>query len=447
MRGTGAADGTVATAAGARAAVAGPAGRTPSVPGGTVRAVNRLSARWAAALPAAPRGTVLSAATVWPLLAFLAEGAAGPARAELEDAVGMPADRAAEAARGLLGAWDRIRGSSAAIGLWARPGLPLRERWVAGLPGAAFGRFTGDDAADEAALDAWAAERTGGLVPAMPVRLDEDVLLVLAAAQTLRTRWLRPFRQYEMAPESGPWAGRPLARLGRLTALLDRVGVAETPAGPLTVLRVLGDTGVDVHLLLGEEGAAPGAVLAAGIGVAGGAHPVVTGDVLPFGEAGPGLRVGRALSTVRDAQLAVTASPFDLASEHDLLAVPGVFGLAAATDDAAGHFPGVSDGPLAIGRAAQAGTARFTRDGFEAASVTAFVGIAGGAAEPRPRYRVRRVELDVDRPFGFLAVHRTSRLVLSAGWVAEPVEHAYEPRSDGDEDWDEEWDEDEDGGR
>ncbi|MEU2546225.1 hypothetical protein ABZ618_12455 [Streptomyces roseolus] len=243
MRGTGATDGTVAAA--------GPASRTPTVPGGTVRAVNRLTARWAAALPAAPRGTVLSAAAVWPLLAFLAEGAAGPARAELEDAVGMPADRAAEAARGLLGALGRIRGSSAAIGLWARPGLPLRERWVAGLPG-------------------------------------------------------------------------------------------------------------------------------------------------------------------------------------------------AAADDDAGHFPGVSDSPLAVGRAAQAGTARFTRDGFEAASVTAFVGIAGGAAEPRPRYRVRRVELDVDRPFGFLAVHRTSRLVLSAGWVADPVEYAYEPRSDEDRgedgDEDEEWD-------
>ncbi|MFF9475048.1 serpin family protein [Streptomyces roseolus] len=405
--------------------------------------MNRLTARWAAALPAAPRGTVLSAATVWPLLAFLAEGAAGPARAELEDALGMPGDRAGEAARGLLDTLDRIRGSSAAIGLWARPGLPLRERWVAGLPAAAFGRFTGDDAADKAALDAWAAERTGGLVPAMPVRVDEDALLVLAAAQTLRTRWLQPFREYELAPESGPWAGRHLSGLRRLTALLDRVGVAETPAGPLTVLRVLGDTGVDVHLLLGEEGAAPGAVLAAGVGVAGGAHPVVTGDVLPLGEAGPGLRAGRTLSTERDHQLQVVTSPFDLSAEHDLLASPGVFGLAAATDADAGHFPGVSDGPLAIGRAAQAGTARFTRDGFEAASVTAFLGIPGGAAVPRPRYRVRRVELEVDRPFGFLAVHRTSRLVLSAGWVADPVEYAYEPYpgddGEGDDDEDDGW--------
>lgn len=33
------------------------------------------------------------------------------------------------------------------------------------------------------------------------------------------------------------------------------------------------------------------------------------------------------------------------------------------------------------------------------------------------------VEADFDRPFGFLAVHRTSRLVLAAGWVTEPVPH------------------------
>ncbi|MET9950993.1 hypothetical protein ABZ135_05510 [Streptomyces sp. NPDC006339] len=39
---------------------------------------------------------------------------------------------------------------------------------------------------------------------------------------------------------------------------------------------------------------------------------------------------------------------------------------------------------------------------------------------------VRRIDLDIDRPFGFLTVHRTSRLVLAAGWVAEPVPYVFE---------------------
>ncbi|MEV7534101.1 serpin family protein [Streptomyces hydrogenans] len=384
--------------------------------------MNRLSGRWAAALPAGPGGTVFSAACVWPLLAFLADGAAGPARDELEDALGLRADGAAAAARGLLAAMDRIRGSAAAVGLWARPGLPLRDAWVSGLPGAALGRFTGDDAADQAALDAWVAERTGGLIPEMPVRVDGAALLVLAAAQTLRTRWLRPFDQSGLEPEDDPWAGRDLVGLYRSTSLLDRVGVAPTPVGPLTVLRVLGDTGVDVHLLLGEDGVAPGAVLAGGLGVLDGSYRPVSGDALPLGRPGPGLLVEYARSTTREPELRVATSPFDLTGEHDLLASAGVFGLTAAADDRHGHFPGVGDVPLAVRQAGQAARARFTEDGFEAAAVTALHAVAGGCA-PRAPYQIRRVSLEVDRPFGFLAVHRTSRLVLSAGWVADPVEY------------------------
>ncbi|MFJ6446223.1 serpin family protein [Streptomyces hydrogenans] len=384
--------------------------------------MNRLSGRWAAALPAGPGGTVFSAACVWPLLAFLADGAAGPARDELEDALGLRADGAAAAARGLLAAMDRIRGSAAAVGLWARPGLPLRDAWVSGLPGAVLGRFTGDDAADQAALDAWVAERTGGLIPEMPVRVDGAALLVLAAAQTLRTRWLRPFDQSGLEPEDGPWAGRDLVGLYRSTSLLDRVGVAPTPVGPLTVLRVLGDTGVDVHLLLGEDGVTPGAVLAAGLGVLDGSYRPVSGDALPLGRPGPGLLVEYARSTTREPELRVATSPFDLTGEHDLLASAGVFGLTAAADARHGHFPGVGDVPLAVRQAGQAARARFTEDGFEAAAVTALHAVAGGCA-PRAPYRIRRVSLEVDRPFGFLAVHRTSRLVLSAGWVADPVEY------------------------
>ncbi|MEU3604385.1 serpin family protein [Streptomyces sp. NPDC035033] len=388
--------------------------------------MNRLTGRWAAALPGPRRNTVFSAAGVWPLLAFLAAGAAGPARAELAEALGMRAEDAAGAARGLVRALDGIRGSAAAIGLWARPDLPLRDEWAAGLPGASLGRFGGDDAADKAALDAWAAERTGGLIPAMPLDLDASVRLVLAGALTVRTRWLRPFWECGMAPESGPWAGRDLVGLRRTTGLLDRVGVARTPAGPLTVLRVLGDTGVDVHLLLGEEDAAPGAVLAAGLGVLDRTHPLVPGDLLPLGEPGPGLAVRHVRATKRTPVLDVTASPFDITGEHDLTALAGVFGLTAATDTSRGHFPGVSDHPLAVTRGAQSALARFTEDGFEAAAVTALSLVAGGAWDPPKPYVVRRVDFTCDRPFGFLAVHRTSRLVLSAGWVEEPVEYRWE---------------------
>ncbi|MET8508586.1 serpin family protein [Streptomyces sp. NPDC004787] len=407
--------------------------------GATVRAVNGLAARWAAALPtpapspapapapgipadAAP-GTVFSACGVWPLLALLADGAAGPAREELADALGVPAP-AAETARELLAALARIPGAGAAIGLWVRPEVALREAWATGLPGGSLGRLgAGGSGADDSRklLDAWAAEHTDGLVRELPVTVDEDTLLVLAAAQAVRTTWLRPFWESVTTPERGPWAGRRLVALRRSTALLDRVGVAGTAAGPLTVLRVLGDTGVDVHLLLGTEEASAGAVLRGGLDVLAGAVTAVPGDVLPLGEPGPGLRVAQESSVTSDPRLRVCTPPFSLAAEHDLLDLHGVFGLTTARDASRGHFPGIADRPpLAVQQARQAAAARFGARGFEAASVAA-VSTRAGAGRPLLTYRVRAVDLALDRPFGFLAVHRSSRLVLSAGWVAEPT--------------------------
>ncbi|WP_323137317.1 hypothetical protein [Streptomyces sp. NBC_01619] len=98
----------------------------------SVRAVNRLTSRWAAT--AGPDDTVFSATGVWPLLALLADAADGPARAELEDAVGMRGDHAADAARRLLAALATVRGSRSAVGLWVRRVLPLRPEWTAEVP-------------------------------------------------------------------------------------------------------------------------------------------------------------------------------------------------------------------------------------------------------------------------------------------------------------------------
>ncbi|MFE7527301.1 hypothetical protein ACFU7Y_16490 [Kitasatospora sp. NPDC057542] len=112
--------------------------------------------------------------------------------------------------------------------------------------------------------------------------------------------------------------------------------------------------------------------------------------------------------------------PFTITARHDLLEVPELFGLRTATDRTRGHFPGISAEPLAVGAAAQTVTATFGARGFRSASVTALSVAGAGAGLPRYRYRVRRISARFDRPFGFLAVHRTSRLVLNAGWITEP---------------------------
>ncbi|MFJ5884546.1 serpin family protein [Kitasatospora cineracea] len=399
----------------------------------TVRAVNDLTARWARQAPGDGRNTAFSGPGAWAPLALLAAGSAGPAARELADALGVPTAGAADAGRELSAALDRTPGVSSALGVWTGDRLPLEPAWTAALPPHSLGRITGDPHTDRAVLDAWAADRTAGQIPRLPVTTTPDTELVLAGALTVRTDWIRRFQPYDARPGSGAWQGRTVAGLYRTTGLLDRVGVADTTAGPLTVLKVLGLQGIDVHLCLGPEDAAPGAVLAAAVRTA--EHParLRPGTLLPDGTPGPGLEAGWVRGYTREPRLLARTVEFDLADDHDLLHHPDLFGLRTAT--ATGHFPGISPAPLAVTAARQSATAVFGPRGFRAAAVTAF-GVAVGAAPTRPPYALRQITATFDRPFAFLAVHRTSRLILAVGWVSDPKPPAPDPDSDSDDpDW------------
>ncbi|GLP68132.1 hypothetical protein TUSST3_47540 [Streptomyces sp. TUS-ST3] len=390
------------------------------ITGATAQVVNGLTARWAGVSSGGP---VFSAAGVWPLLAFLADGAQGAARAELARALGVPAEQAAAAARELLAGLADERALDCALGLWTRRTLELREEWETGLPVDALGILTGDPALDQREMDAWAAKRTGGLIERMPVEARDDTELVLASALALRTTWLRPFEVRPVRPSAGPWQGRTLRGLHRLSVRLDRVGVAAAPEGRVTEVRVLGDHGIDVHLLLGDEHMTPGQVMAAGTAALDGTCPVVRGSLLPYGPAGPGLRVEeRPCATPRQPTLEVTTAAFEVRAHHDLLELHGLFGLTAARDARQGHFPGISVSPLTVGSARQSVLARFDALGFEAAAVTAVAAAPGAAPGGAPLgYTSTVVTAAFDRPFGFLAVHRETRLALTAGWVKEPA--------------------------
>lgn len=390
------------------------------ITGATAQVVNGLTARWAGV---SSGGTVFSAAGVWPLLAFLADGAQGAARAELARALGVPAEQAAAAARELLAGLADERALDCALGLRTRRTLELREEWETGLPVDALGVLTGDPALDQREMDAWAAKRTGGLIARMPVEARDDTELVLASALALRTTWLRPFEVRPVRPSAGPWQGRTLRGLHRLSVRLDRVGVAAAPEGRVTEVRVLGDHGIDVHLLLGDEHMTPGQVMAAGTAALDDTCPVVRGSLLPYGPAGPGLRVEeRPCATPRQPTLEVTTAAFEVRAHHDLLELHGLFGLTAARDARQGHFPGISVSPLTVGSARQSVLARFDALGFEAAAVSAVAAAPGAAPGGAPLgYTSTVVTAAFDRPFGFLAVHRETRLALTAGWVTEPT--------------------------
>ncbi|OIK26411.1 serpin family protein [Streptomyces malaysiense] len=387
------------------------------VGGAVVRTVNGLTARWGAT---ARGGTAFSAAGVWPLLALLADGAAGPARQELADALGVPADRAAATARELTAALGSVSGLDAALGLWTQAELPLREEWLAKLPAAAHGSFGDDLVTAQERLDRWAAEHTGGLVERMPVALNRQTRMVLAGALALHTTWRQPFTEQPLTPSAGPWRGRTLRGLHRRSVRPDRVGVAGTPDGFVTALTVPGDNGVDVHLVLGEERMTPGQVIAAGVAVVERALALTPGGALPYGEVGPGLRVERERAvTPEPTSLDVRTVAYEVRADHDLLAQPDLFGLRSATDPRFGHFPGVSAHPLAVSEARQSAVTRFGALGFRAAAVTAAAETYGGPP-PQYRYETTVVHVAFDRPFAFLAVDRDSRLTLLSGWVTDP---------------------------
>ncbi|MFC0549686.1 serpin family protein [Planotetraspora thailandica] len=387
-----------------------------------VTAANAMTARWAA--NCSGESVVLAGVGAWILLAYLASAAEGRGRTELQEAVGMNAEVASRGAQDVLTVLNGSPAINSALGLWTSRKLPLQPAWTAALPGGARGELTGNPTEDQLRLDAWASGQTGGLIPTMPVSLTEETLLVLAGALTVRTTWLRPFIDDVELPRTGPWAGREIHALRRVTRILDRATVIDGPSGRLTMLRVMGTGGIDVRLVLGEESRKAGEVLRAGIEALSGRHPAVKADALPIGESAPGMTVRSVRSYDPGDFLSVTVPRFTVASSHDLLGLPAVFGLDAVTDRTRGHFPGISTEPLAVSQARQDAVATFNASGFEAAAVTAVGAIAAGIAPPPP-HRVKNVDVEFSRPFGFLAVDRRSGLVLTAGWVAEPEDLAY----------------------
>ena len=151
-----------------------------------VQAANTLTARWCSHMGA--EDYVLSGAGLWPLLALLAAAADEPAGAELAATLGRPTDTAQQDALAII---DLLRGgmsTNAALGIWTRNDVLLDQDWAAPLPNGVVEALT-----DQAALDQWAAEQTGGLIDKFPLTITKATALVLASALTARVRWRTPF--------------------------------------------------------------------------------------------------------------------------------------------------------------------------------------------------------------------------------------------------------------
>lgn len=375
--------------------------------GPAVGFANSLTARWCTRC--GDGDFVLSGAGLWPLLALLASAADDQARAELDEALDWPASAAVPNALELIDILRSGESTTAALGVWTRDGIPLHDDWASQLPKGVIGTLT-----DQAALDRWAAEGTDGLIEKFPLQLNPDILMVLASALATRVKWVEPFDsrrrngdRREPGEPDQQWLSRTTNDL-YCAAVIDRA---------VTRVVVEGDGDVDVHLLLGDH--EPAEVLATGL-------RALAGDALPIHAGisdrdGPGLTVRRVRSAYPRDVLRLELPSFEIKSRHDLMKEADLFGLRSLSDPGVSHLPLLSPVPLFVSQGVQDVLARFFAEGFEAAAVTAF-GIALGGLPPEDRYEVKYVHVTLDRPFGFLAVHRPSGLAVVAGWVSSPFE-------------------------
>lgn len=376
-------------------------------PAPAVAASNALTRAWAAVLPGGA-DHVISAPGVWVLLAALYSAAEGPAEQELGAVVAVPKADAAPLASTLVAVMEHSAGLGAAVDIWTHATVKVRPEFLASIPSMSFGRLP----EDRAVLDRWVAEQTGGQLTRFPIEITPAVMLVLASALVAEAPWLAPF-----APAQGRWqGGEPGPWLVRTDPDLD--GAAIVGSGDDAICRVICQTASDfeVHLVAGTPEATPGQVLGLGVAALDGDAEVRVGSALAGGAHVACLRVSDEPGEAPQVRLALP--PFDIAASHDLLERAALFGLEAATDPETGHFPGLSETPLAVDTAVQEAVASFSAVGFRAAAVTA-VAMARAAAAPGQLVRTIRVELD--RPFGFLVVDRETRLAIFAGWVNTPT--------------------------
>ncbi|MEV6370681.1 hypothetical protein AB0L86_27725 [Micromonospora musae] len=365
----------------------------------------------------------------WLLLALVGPAAAGGTRAELEEVLGADADHAAATARALLDTPHPLVASASA--LWERAAIDALAQWRAALPESTE---TGP-LPDQPALDAWARERTLGMIEKFPLTVGPETILVMATALATRVAWATPFQVApadELGPASAwaselrqvlrtPWHGHTCWIAG--TARAGDVAVHAAEARPERV------DGRESGLLVVSVAATPDVpapdVLAA-------AHEVATNATtfpgrgrrslydLPLGETPLWtIREEHTRSFGREELFSALLPCWKAESRHELTAKGLGFDTAVR---ALGELMGAPD--LAY-EATQAAVARYGRYGFEAAAVTALAAVAGLP----PEAVVRAAELRFGHPYAVVAVATDTRDGVPAGpWHGLPVYSAWVAR-------------------
>lgn len=369
-----------------------------------VRASNVLTGKWLKTLDYS-QDALISGYSAWSLLAALAIGATGTAADELATATGVNVDPTS-AVRQLWSEIDERAGTG--FGLWTRAGLPLHDSFTKQLPNLT----TGEIPADMTILDNWVSESTNGLITEFPRVIDQETLLVLASVLAVDVDWVEPF---EVSVTRWLGSDERFVSLGKTEPISDSAAVIEF--GGCTISRYISrsTSEIDVHLVAGSAKDRPTEVLATAIRAISGDANIISANELGIGGSGGCLTVEECQGN--DDYVYVTVPKFSLKGSHDLTDTPSLFGLETAMDGSREHFGRISSYPLAVQKVVQEVVAEFSAEGFRAGAMTVAAVLAGAGI---PDGNCKTVSIIHDRPFGFLAVHRPTQLVLFAGWIATP---------------------------
>jgi hypothetical protein len=356
---------------------------------------------------------------LWLLLALLAPASTGDARVDLERVLGTDADDAAQRAALLLdGPHPAV---SSAVAVWSDE-LAVSgdgfDAWVASLPRSAQ---TGPVPSQEAA-DRWAAEHTQDLIRSFPVSLDPRVVLVLASALATKVTWTVPFDEVPAGDLGGAFGARVTSALASsATGLHDQFLARTEAAGLVGALVARSGDGLVVTSVIAEPAVATAAVHAAAHEVAALVHgdpragasrvslfdlPLGPGHAWEVREVVEERFGGSPTSEVVDA----VAPAWAISSRHDLSAGEGV----GAAFDVLGSFLDPIAEPATF-EAVQSAVAAFSREGFEAAAVTAFAVRAGGVPSP-VEVRERSATIRFNRPFAVVATATGRVPDVERGW-------------------------------
>jgi adenylate kinase family enzyme len=384
----------------------------------TSTAVAAAVARYAERMHAAV-GTghhVASPLGAWLVLALAAPAATGDHQDRLADALGMSPAEAAHVARRLLEEPHPVIAAAAAVWHRERVETDALRGWLATLPKP----VQRGDVPDQATADAWARRVTRDMIQRFPIDLDPSVVLVLASALATKVTWRQPF---DVVPASalggGPWV-RTLRRVLRSPESGHESYLAETDrAGRVAVHVSRDEEGLAVTAVVADESVAVGDVLAA-------AHQVAAEDAartslfdLPLGEA-PLWRVSEAVSRRpgRQEECRALLPAWSARSTHELAGAPGL-----GFDDAAEALIALLPSARWDYDARQSAYARYSREGFEAAAVTA-LGMRLAAVHPGDGVK-RTAELRFPHPYAVVATVESEDspwdgLPVFSAWVADP---------------------------